>query len=253
MNIQQMINDYAEWLKNEIKVARTGEYYELTTPYLDRFNDYLQIYVKQEDDGSIKLTDYGYIIENLMTSGIPMREGSKRRLMMEQIIKTFSLSLDGDKIVTTADARNFPQKKHMMVQAMLAIDDMFEVSGENVKNFFIEDIETFFNAHEIYYSKDFSLIGKTGSLYKYEFHFQKTKTQPERFCKAINKVNESKRNLTIFNWIDTKEKRGDEGKLFVLMNDENEVSESDIDAFKTYDILPIKFSQRDKYLSYFVA
>ena len=28
----------------------------------------------------------------------------------------------------------------MMVQAMLAIDDMFEVSGENVKNFFVDNM-----------------------------------------------------------------------------------------------------------------
>jgi hypothetical protein len=42
-----MINDYTVWLRKEITTAAFGEYVELTTPYLDRFNDYMQIYVKQ--------------------------------------------------------------------------------------------------------------------------------------------------------------------------------------------------------------
>ena len=48
MDIQKLIDDYTSWLKNEITFEKVGEYYEITTPYLDHANDYLQIYVKQE-------------------------------------------------------------------------------------------------------------------------------------------------------------------------------------------------------------
>jgi hypothetical protein len=140
-----------------------------------------------------------------------------------------------------------------MVQAMLAIDDMFEVSLENVKNFFTDDIQLFFDENEIYYSRDFSIIGKTGSLYSYEFHIQRTKQKPERFCKAINRVREFNRNLTIFNWIDTIEKRNNEGKLIAILNDENTVSQVDIDAFKEYDIEPVLFGSRMEYMELFRA
>ena len=44
MDIQKMIDEYARWLKSEITFERIGEYYEITTPYLDSANDYLQIY-----------------------------------------------------------------------------------------------------------------------------------------------------------------------------------------------------------------
>jgi hypothetical protein len=155
--------------------------------------------------------------------------------------------------MTTATTATFPSRKHLMVQAMLSIDDMFEVSAENVKNFFIEDVETFFKANDIFYSKDFSLIGKTGSLYTYEFHFQRTQTSPERFCKTINRVGKNNRNLTIFNWIDTQEKRNDEGKLIVILNDENPVNSADIAAFNSYNIKPVLFSQREEYVYLFDA
>jgi len=129
MDIQKMIDDYANWLKSEITVAEFGEYYELTTPYLDRFNDYLQIYVKQDSNGVITLTDDGYIINNLHSSGFTLSASIKRRRMLEHIVRNYSLRFDeiNNVITTTATAETFPSKKHLMVQAMLSIDDMFEV------------------------------------------------------------------------------------------------------------------------------
>jgi hypothetical protein len=253
MDIQKMIDDYTNWLKSEITVARFGEYYELTTPYLDRFNDYFQIYVKQELGGSMTITDDGYVINNLISSGMKFKSGTKRKIMLDRIIKNFSLRLDGNAIVATATASNFPQKKHQMVQAMLYIDDMFELSSENVKDFFIEDIETFFNSNDIFFTLDFSLLGKTGSIYTYDFHFQRTRNQSERFCRALNKVNESNRNMTIFNWIDTQEKRNHEGELIAILNDENLIDAAHIDALESYDIKSVLFSKRQENLGLFRA
>ena len=51
LDIQKLIDEYAVWLKSEITFEKIGEYYEITTPYLDIDNDYLQIYVRQDGDG----------------------------------------------------------------------------------------------------------------------------------------------------------------------------------------------------------
>ena len=253
MDIQKMLDDYSSWLRKEISVSKHGEYYELTTPFLDRFNDYLQIYVKQNESGEITLTDDGYIIGNLLSSGISLGSNSKRKAMLDRILRNYSMELVNDSITTNATIQDFPQKKHHMVQAMLSIDDIFEVSREKIENFFIEDMQTFFDKNNIFYSRDFSLIGKTGSLYTYEFHFQRTKNNPERFCKPLNKLREQSRNLTIFNWLDTKEKRHDEGKLIVVLNDTNTIETKDIDALKRYDIIPVMFSECNKNLDLFEA
>jgi hypothetical protein len=255
MNIQEMIENYTSWLRKEITVTAFGEYTELTTPYLDRFNDYLQIYAKQNSDGTITLTDDGYIVGNLISSGVSLTKGSKRRKMLEKTAAKFNVSIVGEEISTTVNAHNFPQKKHMMVQAMLAIDDLFVVSPEAVKNLFLEDIETYFIANEIYYSPDFSLVGKTGTLYTYDFHLQRTKEKPERFCRGFNKLNLSKRDLTLFNWMDTQEKRGELSELIVIYNDENSVSDDVLTGFYNYNIKTVPFSQRqnENYLQLFTA
>ena len=58
MDIQKLIDEYAMWLKSEITFEKIGEYYEITTPYLDIDNDYLQIYVRQDVNVHILLYIY---------------------------------------------------------------------------------------------------------------------------------------------------------------------------------------------------
>ena len=64
MDIQRLIDDYTSWLKSEITFDKIGEYYEITTPYLDNANDYLQIYVKQ-DGNEIYFTDDSATIQEI--------------------------------------------------------------------------------------------------------------------------------------------------------------------------------------------
>lgn len=56
---------YINWLEEEITVNKIGEYLEITSPFFDRYNDYLHVYAKLEKDDEIILTDDAYIIENL--------------------------------------------------------------------------------------------------------------------------------------------------------------------------------------------
>ena len=244
MNIQNMIKEYTNWLNSGFTAVKVGEFYELTTPYLDRYNDHLQIYVQQNSNGSYFLTDDGYIIDNLESSGVSFARSPKRKEMLERITRNFGVTINGTSLEIHASKNDYPQKKHMLIQAMLSVDDMFIAEPHAVKNFFREDVGHFLDTHEIFYSRDFSLMGKTGSLYVYDYHLQRTRTQPERFCKAINHINENTRNLTLWNWHDTKEKRGDKGELILFLNDANTISRDDLDAFRTYNVNYILWSQR---------
>lgn len=240
-----MIKDYTDWLYSEFSVVQVGEFYELTTPYLDRYNDHLQIYVKQNKNGSYFLTDDGYIINNLKSSGVAVNRSPKRKEMLARIARNFGVTVNGDCLEIWATQSDYPQKKHMLIQTMLTVDDMFIAEPNTVKSFFAEDVGSYLDEKGIFYSRDFSLVGKTGSLYVYDYHLQRTKEKPERFCKAINHVNENSRNLTLFNWVDTQEKRADKGNLILFLNDEKEVSRSDLDAFQSYNVNYILWSQRN--------
>jgi hypothetical protein len=45
--MQGLIDKYLAWLKDKTSLRQIDDWVEITTPYLDRHNDYLQIYAKQ--------------------------------------------------------------------------------------------------------------------------------------------------------------------------------------------------------------
>ncbi|MGQ3683760.1 MAG: hypothetical protein ACUBOA_01885 [Candidatus Loosdrechtia sp.] len=45
LDCYQLVETYTHWLKEKVKVKKAWELCELTTPFFDRHNDYLQIYV----------------------------------------------------------------------------------------------------------------------------------------------------------------------------------------------------------------
>lgn len=120
MNIEKIIDSYKNWFGKNITSHKIGEHYEITTPYLDSFFDFIQIYVKQTDENNLILTDDGHAMGNLKSCGIQIQEG-----FFENILPRYELSLDGEALTAVASIEDFPWKIHMMIQGMLLIDAYF--------------------------------------------------------------------------------------------------------------------------------
>jgi hypothetical protein len=67
-DVQKLLNDYQVWLKDRTVLRQIDDWVEITTPYLDRHNDYVQIYAKKTN-GGFTLTDDGYTIDDLEQGG----------------------------------------------------------------------------------------------------------------------------------------------------------------------------------------
>ena len=238
---------YIKWLEQEISVNKIGEYLEITSPFLDRYNDYLQVYAKLEADDEIILTDDAYIINNLQMSGVDINS-NKRKQVLESFLNKYNVKLEEDALVTKSGIEDFPQKILFLMQAMLNIDDMFMLSQNKVASIFLEDVTEFLDSRDIFYSKDVSFVGKSGFIYSYEYLLQRTKEKPERLCKVINNPNKQNFQNTIFMWNDTKETRDNNSQLIVFLNDENKIDATVIEGFKNYDVNTIPWSEREKHL-----
>ena len=243
MDIQKLIDDYATWLKQEITFEKVGEYYEITTPYLDSANDYLQIYVRQIGD-DIYFTDDSATIRNLKMAGFQFTPARKSHL--QRILNQYGVRLDGDELICKAPANSFAQKKHLFIQAMLRIDDMFAISKSKVASLFLDDIQEFFDQKEIFYSDNVQFTGISGFAHNYDFLLQRTKAKPERLCQAVNNPNKSSMGNILFAWNDTKPSRKNGSQLVVILNDQNTVAKGVEDAFANYDVKVIRWSQREK-------
>lgn len=248
----QLKEEYINWLEDEIKLEKIDEYIEITSPFLDRYNDYLQIYAKIEKDNEIFLTDDSYTINNLKMSGIDINS-PKRKQLLNSFLNKYRVKLDNDSLVIKAGIEDFPQKILFLVQAMLNVDDMFMLSQNKVASIFLDDIKNFLDGKEIFYSENVNFIGKSGFFYSYDYLIQRTKNKPERLCKAINNPNKQNFQSTMFMWNDTKETRNADSQLIVFLNDENRIDPSIIEGFKNYEVNAVPWSKREKYLELLTA
>ena len=93
-----------------------------------------------------------------------------------------------------------------------------------------------------------SFMGKAGYMHNYEFALQRSKTNPERLIKVANNLNKTMTESILFAWNDTRAMRDKDAVLFTFINDKNRAPEKYINALESYDVLPIKWSERNKYL-----
>jgi len=244
--IQVLMNQYLAWLKQRTKLRQVGDFVEITTPYLDRHNDYLQFYVRRSNGGFI-LTDDGYIIEDLHRSGCKL-DTIKRKDLLNMTLNGFGIQLDGEALVVKATAENFNLRKHNLVQAMLAINDLFYLAVPMVASLFLEDVTAWFELHDVRYTPRVKFTGRSGYDHLFDFVIPKSRKAPERIVQAINRPSRETAQAVAFSWIDTKEVRPEDSKAFALLND-NEIQPSAavVDALKNYDVHPVLWSQREAF------
>ena len=243
--IQKLLDRYLIWLKDKTALRQVKDWVEITAPYLDRHNDYLQIYVKRENGGFI-LTDDGYTIEDLKRSGCEL-ESKKRSDLLNLTLNGFGVKLVDTALIVHASPDNFALRKHNLIQAILGVNDLFYLAAPMVANLFLEDVTSWLNLHEIRYTPNIKFTGKTGYDHLFDFVIPASRQQPERILKAINRSNRDTAEALAFSWIDTKEVRPPNSRAYAFLNDsEHAPSASVVDALKNYNVNPILWSQREQ-------
>jgi hypothetical protein len=242
--IQLLLDKYLIWLKDKTILRQINDWVEITTPYLDRHNDYLQIYAKRQNGGYL-LTDDGYIIDDLSLSGCNL-DSEKRQALLEMTLNGFGIKNINGTLEIHATPDNFVLKKHNLIQAMLAINDLFYLAEPMIASLFYEDVISWLDYNEIRYTPRVKFTGKTGYDHLFDFVIPKSRSRPERIIRAINRPSRQTAQAMAFSWIDTKEVRPANSQAFAFLNDVDvPVSISVIDALRNYDVNPILWKNRE--------
>ena len=169
----------------------------------------------------------------------------RRKELLDTIINSVGVKQKNDELFVEATLENFAQKKHMLMQAMLSVSDMFMLSQHRVMSVFLEDVENFLNSNEIRYTPSAIFSGKSGFSHTIDFVIPASKKQPERLIKAINNPTKDRTQNILFSWSDIRDFRKQGTSMFVFLNDyEKEVRPDVLAAFKEYNISPVLWSQR---------
>lgn len=243
-DIQKLIDNYVAWLKDNTQLRQIEDWVEISTPYLDRHNDFIQIYAKKNNGGYL-LTDDGYTIDDLEMCGCNITHN--RQELLQTTINGFGVQLLDDKRLEVYATRdNFAMRKHNLIQSMLAVNDLFYTVKPVVESLFLEDVTAWLELNEIRFTPNTSFAGKSGYIHNFQFIIPASKKKPERILQTLSHPDKERTQSLAFSWIDTKNVRPRESTIYAFLNDSGQaVSSSVIDALNQYEIRPILWSQRD--------
>jgi hypothetical protein len=242
--IQTLLDSYVAWLKDKTTLRQVEDWTEITTPYLDRHNDYLQIYAKRQNGGYL-LTDDGYVIEDLEQSGCRL-DGAKRQALLKMTLNGFGVQLNDNRLEIRASPESFASHKHNLLQAMLAVNDLFYLATPIVANLFFEDVVAWFDLHDIRYTPKVKFTGKSGYDHLFDFVIPKSRQQPERIIQTINRPNRDTAQALAFGWFDTREVRPSDSRAYAFLNDsEHGIPSGALEALRSYDVTPVLWSARE--------
>lgn len=250
--IQQLFEEYLLWLKEKTQFRQIDQFVEITTPFLDRHNDYIQIYAKKNSNYFL-LTDDGFTIDDLEQSGC-LLQTPKRQDLLKMTLNGFGIRLNDKKLEVQVTSENFSLRKHNLIQAILAINDLFYLAKPMISSLFYEDVVAWLDLYSIRYTPKIKFTGKTGFDHLFDFVIPKSRLQPERILHTITKPDRETAQSLAFAWIDTKEVRPPDSKAYAMLNDsEQSIAPTVIEALRNYDVKPVTWSRREDILEELAA
>lgn len=243
-DIQSLVDDYHKWLSRKTVIKPFEEWSELTTPYLDRDNDYIQIYAKHNETGWL-LTDDGSTISGLEISGFEINS-DKRKELLKTTLNGFGVRRNGESIEVSATDDNFSLRKHNLIQAMLAVNDMFFMATPHTTNVFIDDVASWMEDHEIRAVQNNIVKGAAGLDHRFDFIIAGFKSKPARYVQAINRPDRNALTKLTFSWIDTEANRPRNSMAYAFINDaDRSVPPEVTSTLMEYKIRPVLWSERE--------
>lgn len=244
--VNNLMDRYTRWLRDKTVVRQaTDDWVEITTPYLDRHNDYVQLYVRKEGSRFV-LSDDGYTLADLVQSGCRL-DSDKRQQILTTTLNGFGVKNNNGRLEVLAGAEAFCPKKHDLVQAILAVNDLFYLASPTVLSLFKEDVNAWLDENDVRFTPSVKLPGRSGFDHLFDFVIPKSRKSPERLIQAINRPTRDAAEQAAFRWFDTREARPDDSVAYALLNDREErINAGVVEALQNYDIFPVLWSHRSE-------
>lgn len=251
--LEEEVNKYYDWLKQNTFVQEdenTG-WGIVTLPFTGLFNDNIEIYAKREGDNII-LSDDGDTISHLQDAGLILKS-PKRKNMLYSIARNYGISVnDNGELTKTIRKDQFPQGKLDILQAIMEVSDLKNITTHNVSSLFKEDVRLYLREKKINAIPQMMLRGK--SNINFTFDFMISTLNSECLIDAINNLDKARLAQFLFGVDEVKSDRekATEKKLSALtiVNDvDNTIKGEFTEALTSrgYDVLRWSERNTDKF------
>lgn len=241
--MQSLRDEYLSWLRENTLLREVDEWIEITTPFLDRHNDCMQIYVKHTA-GEYVLTDHGHTIDDLEFCGIKLDTPTRKELL-NVTLNGFGVKRKDNALQVKATSEDFALQKQNLLQAMLAVDDLYYTSRFNVVRAFAEDVALWLKESDIFFKRNAEFKGKSGLNVSYDFVIPKNGLHSNIALWGIGNPSLESAKKTVFDWEDTQDARDEVYIPYVILDNVNKrVSDNTKSVFLNYGIKLVFWSDR---------
>lgn len=217
-------SDYLDWLKSNLVTFKKGESQILSTPFLDPFNDGIEILL-DNSGGEMILHDGGRTIDNLLDMGVQIDKSERRQNIIQNAIAGCGVKLNNGRLETVVTQSNRAQRLHFLTMAILRLNDLWMTASPRTVTDFFEIVKEYFDSHEILYTANKSITGRTVE-HPIDFIIPLPKGR-DRLIKLIAKPDLQAAKVASFTWFDIQESQPNAERI-VLLNDVN-LSDNEID------------------------
>ena len=151
------------------------------------------------------LTDDSYMIHDLEASGCNLGT-EKRQDLLQMTLNGFGVKLNNEAIEVHATPENFPLRKHNLIQAMLAVNDLFYLAKPIVESLFYEDVVAWLDANDIRYTPKAKFTGISGYDHLFDFAIPNPRSAGTH-CAGDQSTDTRHALLFINAWSDTRQVR----------------------------------------------
>lgn len=243
--MQSLLDGYWKWLKDQTSLRAVDDWIEITTPYLDRHNDCIQIYARRSEHGYL-LTDDGYVLEDLEQSGCTV-DHPRYRTLVDTTLNGFGVRISEGALEVEASRATFGVRKHNLLQAMMAVEDISYIAkpSDAERSPFPDVVSGWLDQSKVRCTPNVSLMGRGGYGHRFELVIPKSVAKPERVVRAFNRPNRTAAMNMAFSWVDTRRVRSDDSTAYAIHNDERPVADEVLVAMGAYGVRPVRWSDRD--------
>lgn len=250
----ELSKTYHEWLKEEIRFSTLdNDIIRIDAPFYDRHNDSIIMYVIPESQDKFRITDGGYVLDDLETDGVSITRSKKRKNILLTQLVSYGVTYDENDnfLYIDSNIESFANDKHRLLQAMLFTNDLFLLENKKTKSIFLEDVEEYIEMNDIRALENASFVGSTGLTHKFEFSIpgSQKKNIPDKLIKVLS----SPRNEMYAKALATDVKytrnvvRPNTDFYTIINNQDKDISSSIKSLMSDEKIKVIPFSNRDAF------
>lgn len=123
--MRYLIDTYYEWMKTYSGIRNTQKGLQITLPYLDHYNDCIQVYVRFLTADEVEIHDDGYIMNAFMADGYKFNP--KRWNMINKTTFNCHIVLEEHVLKISGKKQDFPWMMNNLIRCMITLEIQLRV------------------------------------------------------------------------------------------------------------------------------